>query len=277
MGLINLILNLAGLLLWLGWRDSRADELNANPAIPFARTLRRLGSARYTRWKYLGGLLTLLLLRACIFYWIGPALKWTAHLQLGAITPSFPSEHLNWMLVYSILSFASALAVFYLTLLLLSVLNPLSTVNDPFQRFVRNSLGRVDRWPVVFRLGLPLVVAAVLWLSIGPLLSYLQLIPPVSAWGVRFRQGWLIGVGFCLVWKHVIGAILLLHFLNSYVYVGNHFILNCCGDIANRILSPLRRLPLRVGRMDFTPVFGVVLVYLAGEVIEYWLPKIYPT
>lgn len=276
MGLINFILNLAGLLLWLGWRDRRADELTANPTIPLARTLRRLGASRFTRWKYLGGLALVLVLRAVFYYWIGSLVKWTPHLQLGVITPSFSAEHFSRVLLFSFLSFGSALATFYLSLLLLSMLNRRVADGEPLQRFVRGCLGRVERWPLVFKLVLPLVTATILWMLLSPLLVWWQVIPSVPAYGIRFRQGLLVGIGMCLVWKHVISAFLLMYFLNSYIYLGNHDLLSYSAVTARRVLAPLSRLPLRFGRMDFTPVFGMVLVYLLAELVEYWLPKIYP-
>ena len=276
MGLINIILNLAGLLLWLGWRDRRADALTANPTIPLARTLRRLGASEFTRWKYLGGLAALLILRAVFYFWIGPAVKWTPHLQLGAIAPSFPSEHFWRMLLYSGLSFSLTLVTFYVSLLLLSVVNRQVPDGEPLQKFVRGYLGRVEHWPVAMKLFLPLAGAALLWMLLSPLFVRMEMIPPVPAMGIRFRQGLLVGAGLCLAWKHVIAGVLLLHFLNSYVYLGNHAVLSFAAVTSRRILTLFHWLPLRIGRMDFTPVFAMVLVYLVAELIERWLPRIYP-
>lgn len=276
MGLINFILNLAGLLLWLGWRDQRAGALTANPSIPLARTLSRLGAPKFTRWKYLGGLALLLVLRAVFYYWIGPVVRWTPHLQLGAIAPSFPSEHFWRMELFSVFSFGLTLVAFYLSLLMISVVNRRVADEEPLQKFVRGCLGRVERWPLVIKLLLPLAGAVVLWMLLSPLFVRLGMIPPVPALGIRFRQGLLVGVGLCLVWKHVLGGLLLLHFLNNYVYLGHHAVLSFAAVTSRRILAPFQRLPLRIGRMDFTPVFVMVLIYLLSELVTFWLPRIYP-
>ena len=275
MGLINFILNLAALLLWLGWRDMVSDSL-LKAATPLARTLRRAGPAGMIRWKYLGGLAGLLLVRALFFYWIGPAVNWSPHLDLGVIVLPFRCELFSRMLLFSALSFGHTLAVFYLSLLVLSLVNRRVTDIEPLQKFVRDHLGRIERLSFLWKLMLPPVAATALWLGLSPLLTHWGIIPSASSLGAMVRQGLLIGVGLCLVWKHVIAGVLLLHFLNNHVYFGRNPLWNYVNLTARRLLAPLGRLPLRIGRMDFTPVAGIVLVYLLAELLRHWLPKIYP-
>lgn len=276
MGLINFILNLAGLLLWLGWRDARKDALTGNPTVPFARTLRPLGKSKITRWKYLGALLALLLVRAVFYHWIGPAVKWTPKLDLAAIALPFQSELLWRMGLYSLFSFGLTLGMFYLGVLFFSLVNRPVPDAEPLQKVVRGFLGRVERWPVIIKLLFPLAVAVGLCLALSPLLVRWDIIPAVPALGVRFRQGLLIGVGLCLMWKHVIGVTLLLYFLNSHIYFGHHPVWSFVTITSRRLLSPLRRLPLRIGRVDFAPLVTMALVYLTAHVIQHWLPKLYP-
>ena len=92
------------------------------------------------------------------------------------------------MLWFSIFSFGLTLGVFYLWLLLLSILagpEPL-----PFHRLVRMQLGRIDGWPRGVKLLLPLMVTAAFWWLASWLLAWLQIIPkPVSA-AHRFERRW---------------------------------------------------------------------------------------
>jgi hypothetical protein len=75
MGLIDFILNLAGLLLWLNWRSIRFDPLGKRTPATLVGTLRRAEPSRLRRWHLLAVLGGLLLLRA-LFYWqIGSASK----------------------------------------------------------------------------------------------------------------------------------------------------------------------------------------------------------
>ena len=276
MGLINSILNLAGLLLWLGWRDVTSGSLLQNSTTPLVRTLRPAGPGGLLRWKYLGGLAGLLLLRALIYWWIGPAVNWTPKLDLVAIVIPFRSEFFSRMLLFSLCSFGAMLTGFYLSLLLLSLVNRDVPDTEPLQKFVRSHLGYFERLPWLVKLLLPLAAAVLLRLGLSPLLGWWEILPSAVTVGAAMRQGFLIGLGACLVWKHTVATLLLLYFLNSYVYFGGHPLWNFVNLTARRLLAPVRWVPLRFGRMDFAPVVGIVLVFLLTELAGYWLPKIYP-
>jgi uncharacterized protein YggT (Ycf19 family) len=208
----------------------------------------------------LGGLL---LLRA-LFYWqIGSAAHWTGTLNLSVITLSFRSDYFVRMLLFSIFSFGLTLGVFYLWLLLLSILagpEPL-----PFHRLVRMPLGGIDRWSRWAKFLLPLIITAVFWWLASWLLAELQIIPKPVSTAQRFEESLVIGLSSYLTWKYLAGALLVLHLLNSYIYFGKHPFWGYVNAGAQTLLSPLRALPLRVGKADFAPVVGIVLVFLAAE------------
>src|ERR1035441_3527840 len=156
MALIDFILNLAGLLLWLNWRSARFDPLGKRTPATLIGTLRRAEPRRLRRWHLLAALGGLLLLRAGIYWQIGSAAHWTGTLNLSVITLSFRSDYFVRMLLFSIFSFGLTLGVFYLWLLLLSILagpEPL-----PFHRLVRMPLGGIDRWARGVKFLLPLMV-----------------------------------------------------------------------------------------------------------------------
>jgi len=263
MALIDFILNLAGLLLWLNWRSVRFDPLGKRKPATLIGTLRRAEPKRLRRWHLLAALGALLLLRA-LFYWqIGSAAHWTGIVNLSVITLSFRSDFFARMLWFSIFSFGLTLGVFYLWLLLLSILagpEPL-----PFHRLVRMQLGRIDRWPRGVKLLLPLAITAAFWLAAGWLLTWLQIIPPPVSAAHRIEAALIVGLNSYLVWKYVIGALLTLHLLNSYIYFGKHPFWSYVHAEARTLLSPLRAVPLQVGRVDFAPVVVLALVFLAAE------------
>ncbi len=263
MGLIDFILNLAGLLLWLNWRSVRFDPLGKRTPATLIGTLRRAEPRRLRRWHLLAALGGLLLLRA-LFYWqIGSAAHWTGTLNLSVITLSFRSDYFVRMLLFSIFSFGLTLGVFYLWLLLLSILagpEPL-----PFHRLVRMPLGGIDRWSRGVKFVLPLMVMSVFWWLASWLLAWLQVIPPLVSPAHRIEESLVIGLGSYLTWKYLIGALLVLHLLNSYIYFGKHQFWSYVNAEAQTLLSPLRAVPLRAGKVDFAPVVGIALVFLAAE------------
>lgn len=275
MGWIDFTLNLAALLLWLSWRAARFDPLGKTAAVSLLGTLKRAEQRRPAAGRYLLALGALLLARAVLYWQIGPAVHWTPHLRLVAVSIPFRSEFFDRMLVFSLLSFGVVLAGFLFSLVLLSVLNPRVT-DDEISRLVRIHLGRVDRWPVWVKGLLPFVAGALFWVVTALLLSAMGIIPRAPSSATRFHQALLIGLCAYLTWKYVLVALLLLHLLNSYVYLGNRPLWNFVNGAARKLLAPLRPLPLRWGMMDFSPVVGMALVFVAAELAGRWLPRFFP-
>jgi uncharacterized protein YggT (Ycf19 family) len=274
MALIDFILNLAGLLLWLNWRSVRFDPLGHRTPATLIGTLRRAEPRRLRRWHLLAALGGLLLLRAVLYWQIGAGVGWAAGtLNLVVTEPSFRSDSFGRILLFSFFSFGLTLGVFYLWLLLLSILagpEPL-----PFHRLVRMPLGAIDRWPQGMKLLLPLLVTAVLWWLASWLLAWLNIIPPLVSPAHRIEESLVIGLGSYLTWKYLIGALLVLHLLNSYIYFGKHPIWPYVNAEARTLLSLLRGIPLRAGKVDFAPLVAMVLVFLASEFAERGLRSLY--
>ncbi len=278
MSIIDFIVNLAALLLWLNFRALGFDPLVRTSAASLAGTLRRAEPRRAKRWHFLLGLTGLLAFRGWFYHQIGPAVAWMPTLSLGPIVITFRSDFQSRMLLFSLASFLGTLAFFYLGALFISILHGRRGIMDadPVQRVIRLHLGFVDGWPLWLRWLLPLLLAATLWLLVGPLLTALRLNPPVAGFTHRLEQGLLLGVAAYLPWKYLAGVILGLYLLNSYVYLGSHTIWTFISNAGGSLLQPLRRLPLTVGKIDFAPFVAVALIFPAAEFIGRLLWKWYP-
>jgi hypothetical protein len=304
MGLIDFILNLAGLLLWLNWRAAKADPLGKPAPATLVGTLRRAVPVNPKRWHLPAVLGGLLLLRA-VFYWqIGSVTNWVGTLDLGVTVLSFPSNLAGRLLsflricLFSFCSFGLTLIVFYLWLLLLSVL----AGPEPFHALVRMQLGRIDRWPRWAKALLPLVFTALLWWLASWLFAWLHVIPrPVSA-AHRLGESLVVALGSYLAWKYLIAALLALHLLNSYIYFGKHPFWKYVDATAQTLLRPLRAAlggvwrglmvclpgtsPWRTGKLNLSPalkpalasllnVAGIALAFLLAELAGRGLFLIY--
>jgi len=140
---------------------------------------------------------------------------------------------------------------------------------------VRPQLGSVDNWPWSVKAALPLVsVAGVWWLMSWPL-AHWAIVPRLAGEVQRLEQALVIGLGSYLAWKHLIVAVLLLHVVNSYVYFGNHSFWNHVNGIARQLLLPLRRVPLRIGKVDFAPVLAIAVVLFLSRLMESGLTALY--
>lgn len=264
MGIVDFILNFAGLLLWLNWRSIQFDPLTKRLPATLMGTLRPAAPKKIRRWHFLIFIAGLLVLRAVIYWWLGSAVHWTGRLDLGVVVLSFRSDWFLRILVYSFLSFGVALGVLYLTLLFFSLL----AGPEPIHRLVKIPLGRVDDWPGGVKIVLPFVITAAGWWLASWLCAWLQIIPPpASAWQ-RIAESMVIGLGSYLLWKFPAAIILMLYLLSSYVYFGRHPFWNYVKETAQKILSPLKGLPLRLGKVDFAPILAVVLIFLAAELAK---------
>lgn len=269
MGLIDIILNLAGVLLWLSWRSLRFDPLVITSPATLVGTLRRAEPQRLRGWQLLAGLAVLLLLRALLYRQIGPAADWTPKLNLFFVVLAFRSDLWLPVTLYSVLSFARVLIVCYFWLLALAMINRRSTESDPLLKMLRHHLGPVARWPWLVQLLLPLLLVTALWIALHPLLLHLGITNRVRSNTHLAEQGILIGTALYLSLQYVLPVFLFLHLIGSYVYLGTSPLWDFVGATARNLLAPLRRLPLRIARFDFTPVAGVILIFS----LLHWLPN----
>jgi uncharacterized protein YggT (Ycf19 family) len=275
MAFIDLILNLAGLLLWAKWRSLPFDPIHKRTPATLVGTLRRAAPSHFRRWYLLAAIGMLLVLRALFYRQIGSATHWIGRLDLGVITLSLRSDLFGRMLLYSLFSFGLSLAFFYWWLLLLSLLAGRKVQDEPVHRLVRMQLGGIDGWPRWAKIILPFAISAFGWWLASWLLAGLAIIPgPVSA-GHRLEESVVIGLGSYLVWKFVAAALLALHLLNTYVYFGKHPFWNYVNATAQNLTAPLRKIPLRAGRVDFAPVVGIAIIFFAAELAEHALVWLY--
>jgi uncharacterized protein YggT (Ycf19 family) len=275
MALIDLILDLAGLLLWLNWRSASFDPLTQSPPTTLIGTLRRAEPSKSRGWYFLVAVIGLLFLRALLYWQIGPAVDWMPTLKLGAISISFRSDFFSRAILFSVLSFSATLIIFYLWLLFLSVVNGRTEEADPLQKLVRLHLGWVDRWPWPLKLFLPLLFVTALWYGFNPLLVRWEIIPAVKSALHRLEQAGAIGLGVYLAWKYLITGLLILYLLSSYVYLGNHVFWNFLTVTGRNMLRPLRILPLQIGRIDLAPLFAITVVLVAARFAERGLTDLY--
>ncbi|PWU20071.1 MAG: hypothetical protein C5B50_04875 [Verrucomicrobia bacterium] len=275
MDFINLILNLAALLLWLSWRWLRVDPVGSGTPATLAGTLRRAEPSRLRGWHLLACMAVLLALRALIYTWIGPSVVWTPTLRLGAIRIPFRSDVATLTLLYSLLSFVLTLGAFYLCLLLLSLFDSRSADGEPLRKIIRIHLGWVDRWPWPLKLILPLLLVLTSWSAASLLFDHLKMIPPPKSGLHRLEQGVVLGLSFYLWAKYFIVAVLSLYLLSSYVYLGNQTFWNLVAVTGRNLLLPLRPIPLQLGKLDFAPILGIGLILIGAFYAERGLVVLY--
>ncbi len=275
MGYVDSILNLAGLLLWFKWRSLPFDPFNHRIPATLVGTLRRAAPSHFRRWHLLAAIAALVVLRAVIYWWVGPAVHWNGRMDLGVITLSFRSDLFRRMLLFSTFSFGLALAIFYQWLLLLSLLAGAEANQGAIHRLVRMALGGIDDWPRPAKLIAPFAATATLWWLATWALTWLEIIPRPFSGAQRLEESLVIGLGSYLVWKFAAVGLLSLHLLNTYIYFGRHLFWNEINTLAQTLMIPLRKIPWRVGKVDFAPLVAIGLLFLAAGLAERGLAWLY--
>lgn len=265
MGIVDFILNLAALLLWINWRLLKTSPATGAPTTLLG-TLRPAEPSRWGRWYVLASLPALLALRAWIYWEIASASAWVPRLDLGVLTPAFRCEVFQRAFAYSTLSFLWILALFYLWLLLLSILGGKPSQPTSFDRFVRIMLGPVAKLPPWLKLILPMAMSMLAWLPLSELFVRLGLQPEPDSLMHRLEQGLLLGLAATLTWSHLLAGLLLLYVVLSYVHLGDHPFWEYAHSLARNFLVPFRKLPLQFGKVDFAPLAALGLVYLLARV-----------
>jgi uncharacterized protein YggT (Ycf19 family) len=272
MSAIDFILNLAGVLLWLNWRSRRFDPLKRTSAASLVATLRRAEPDRMKGWQFLVFLMLLLLVRGWLYSQVGTAADWTPKLNLGSVVLAFRTDWAS-VLLFSCLSYLRVVVVFYFWLLALAMINQDPMETEPIQKLVRQHLGVVARWPRLVQLILPVLLVALLWIVCHPVLVRAGVVSRVQTLAHLLGQGVLVGLGIFFSLKYVLPILLLLFLIASYVFLGSSPLWDFISLTGRNMLSPLRWIPLRIGKLDLAPLVGAILILLALHVAPvYFLP-----
>jgi len=261
----------------LNWRAVRLIAAMQPSVLSLASALKKAEPRRPNRWVYLGVLVALIVLRSAFYWQVGPSVQWIPTIHLGAIALHFRSDFFGRALLFSVFSFVVTLAVFYLWLILLSLVNRTVPNSDPLQRIIRLQLGGLEQWPVVGRLALVPLLVGTLWALLHQPFARLGLIAPSSSAAELCQQAGIVGLGSFLAWKYLIVAILFAHIVNSYVYLGNSPAWNFVTVTARNLLRPLRWLPLGIGKADFAPLVGIALVWALAWLYARQLTTLFQT
>ena len=269
MGAIDFLLNLAGLLLWVSWRSQRFDPLAKSTPVTLVGTLKRAQAPTLRGGPLVLVILGLILFRAILYWLIGSPANWTPKINLELVVLAFRGDLFIPVLVYSCLSFLRLLIVFYFWLLIVALINA-GSEPDAVTKLVRLHLGRITRLPWPLQLAPPFLVVFGLWLGLHPLLVRLGVVATIHSGVHLAEQALLVSLGLVLSLKYLLPSFLLLHLASSYVYLGTSPFWDFVAVTSGRLTAPLRRLPLRMARVDLTPVLGVILILFALE----WLPNL---
>jgi uncharacterized protein YggT (Ycf19 family) len=271
MGIVDLILNIAGLLLWLNWRSIRFDPLTRRTPSTLMGTLRPASPQKMRRWHFLLLIAALVVLRAVLYRSLGAATgNTTSYLNFGVTSLGFRHDFFLQALAFSFFSFARSLAILYIGLLFFSIL----AGPQPINGLIKIPLGRVSDWPGWLKIILPFLATAIGWWLASWIFEKLPPQLPTSP-AQKFQGAIVMGLSSYLVWKIPACSILALHLVSSYIYFGRHPVWNYITATAQTLLRPIKTIPLRVGKVDFAPVLAMAVLFFVFEGAERGLAWFY--
>jgi uncharacterized protein YggT (Ycf19 family) len=274
LALINQLLNLIGVVLWMSWRTAIAPTQAAG-AGTLVSTLKPAESRRPGRWTYPVALLALLALRPLLYAPLARMLDWTPTLSLGPVTLAFHGDALVKLFWFSLLSFAWSLITFQTGIMLLVLLGPREPDSTGHTRWLRELAGRTASLPKAIMLGLPVALLAGVWEAVVFPLAGIGILPPPPPAHAIAVQALVVGFSVWLPVRWLVVGLLLLRFINDYVYLGEHRLWDYVRAAAGRLLQPLRWLPARIGKLDFAPLLAAVVVLGFAWAMEMTLARSY--
>ncbi len=264
---LHLILNLIALLLWVHWRNAPTSAVSAKNKTLGTRL--KQFSLRIAHGS-LGLLLlaTLLVGRAWFYHQIAPEVDWQPRLTLIIYTPQittnlslpFAWADFGKQLAFSVVSFSNWLVLYNFVLVFFSVLKPDINEARGWRHFLRGQLGIIDRLPNLLKIPLTLILGASVHYGAAWWLLQLDIMPPQTPETLMHLSSGMAILDLRIVtWCAM--TVLGLYTLNSYIYFGGQKFWKIIESSGQCLLRPFHLIPMKWGKVDFTPLAGLALTW----------------
>lgn len=260
MAIVDLLLNLIGLVLLLAWRTA-GKPAAVRGAGTLLSNLKPAESRPTKRWGYLLALGGLLLARPLVYSVAAMGLNWTPMIGLGPAALAFRADDPNRLILHSLLSFGWAWLAATAWATVLVALTALEREPEGWSRILREFLGRLGRIPIWLQLIFPLLAGGLAWVLLTVPLANLGILPRIPAGPELAAQAAVVGASVWLSLKWLLVGVLLLRLVNTYIYLGNAPFWDFIHRVGGTLIRPLAWLPVRLGKLDFTPLITAALVW----------------
>ncbi len=270
---LDWIVNLTGILLWLGTRQFGVIPVSRKPALTLASNLKSLGrKGGVRRWAFPLSLFLLLVGRALLHYWFPQHFAEAAIWSSGAVAVSFRSDFLGRMLAYSFLSWLEIVLIVYVGFGFFAGLRRNDKEPDSLTLCLRSELGMAGRWPVPLACLPFLILAGCLWMLGAGWLVDAALLPPIQSTTHRLQQAVVVALGLLPLLKWPVVALCFLRFLLDHVYLGSFPLWDYAYETGGALC---RWIPLRLGLIDFAPLVVACIFFGFAFFLEEFLPQLF--
>ncbi|MDA7511219.1 YggT family protein, partial [Verrucomicrobia bacterium] len=266
MELVNFLLNLVGWFIWAGAFVFPRYAIRSSQPLTLLSTLRSESPQSYGRLFLVAGLVLLIFLRAVAYWNFSPSGSALPAVDFGVLSVSFRADSLVHMICYSLSSFLVFIYVYYLCVFGLSMTCRQRTRVDSIESLVNQQLGSAAYWHPGLKLTVTGGLGALIWILVGVGLIRIQALPEAWSLGVVVLQSPLVAASLWSTFFFIILAVIGIHFLNSYVYLGEKVLWGFIDETAKFYLLIFRNLPLLVGKFDFAPILGFLTYWLLYKI-----------
>lgn len=274
MALLNLLLDLVALVLGLSVLGI-GSKGPAHRAGTLLGNLKPAETRRPRGWTPLAGLVALLFFRPLLYAPIADVLGTVPEWSPVPASVPFRPDYFGRLLAFSVISFLWTALEFLAWMILLSALARACREPGNWSRFFQETLGPLARIPVPVAALLPTLAAAGVWfLGYWPL-HWIGVLPEAASTRLLSQQAVLVACGLWISTRWLLVGLLLLRLLNTYVYLGAHPFWDFVHQVGGVLLTPLRWIPLQIGKLDFAPVLASGWVLALGWGAERGLIEAY--
>jgi len=261
MQIIDFILNVAAWILWVnGWMQCR-NPVKMDRPLTLLSTLKASPPKISVAWFYFGGFLVILLIKTLFLHYLGAPLQTTMSIDFLLFFVYFKTGSFFSMASMAVASFLKIALIAYIWVWFLWHLSR-KGIADNLVNSLGDSMGLLKGRHVLIQVSVFLLGGVLGWLGLGLYFSWMGALPSNQETSLLLWQGlWLsLSAWVGLYW--LIVAMLSAYLIHSYIYLGPWEGWDWLEGMVERLLSPLKPLPLQWARIDFAPLVALGLNWL---------------
>jgi len=258
---IDFILNLAAWILLVNGSMQFGNREDLQRPLTLLGTLKVPKPSIREAWVLVSVAVVILFLKALLLHYLGAPQDTTMHLRFLLLnvffkTGSFVS--MGWMGVASFLKFT---LMAYIWLWVLWSLSRKDLAENLVESF-RSGLGYLTRVPFALQPVLLILIGMIGWGVLGLCFGAFGVLPTSIPFPLLIWQAFWISlsawVGVYWLWV----LLMVLYLIHSYVYLGKWEGWDWLEGVGDKLLLPLKKLPLQWARIDFAPLLFLLLNWL---------------
>lgn len=264
---IDLILNLAAWILWMHGSTGLMQASKRMEGISLGLTLKAISPARINpSWFLMMGVLLILCFKILLLHTLGKPLASTMSQEFLLMPVFFKTGSLSHMACMGIVTFLRCCIIGYVWLWFIRRM-AMGRGMESLQEALDGMLGplaRAHAWiqPVCLWL-----MGLIAWMVVSGLLVQMEILPSRSLSELLWQATFVSLAGW-LTLKWLIAMLLLCYLAHSYIYLGSWEGWDWLEHLVERLLWPMKSLPLHWKRIDFAPVVAIPLYWVTFLVIE---------